>query len=185
MKKKTRGGTRKKHKNAMKHTMKHTMKHMNQSKRFTSKTQCSPKPPEEMNSYSCYTNSSLMLLKNKWNQRHTDAPIHATEPRQIYNELKNKLLDSCDKESCWLEVLEAGATPELKEAFVPKAPAEWKKKPNAWLSSVDITRVMKQFEHAYKCFEFLGPSPIDFDTRLSDGKCVWDELCNFQLSDQI
>jgi hypothetical protein len=126
-----------------------------------------------------------MLLKKKWNQRHTDVPILSTDPRQVYNELKNKLLDSCDKESCWLDVLDAGATPELKESFVPKAPAEWKKKPNAWLSSVDITRVMKQFEHAYKCFEFLGPTPIDFDTRLSDGKCVWDELCNFQLSEQI
>ena len=26
---------------------------------------------------------------------------------------------------------------------------------------------MKQYENDYKCFDFLGPSPIDFDTFVS------------------
>ena len=29
----------------------------------------------------------------------------------------------------------------------------------------------------FKCFNFIGPSPIDFDKRLVNGKCVWEELC--------
>jgi len=44
---------------------------------------------------------------------------------------------------------------------------------------------MKQYEKAYKCFDFIGPTPIDFDTRKLYGECVWDELCNFSLEDQI
>jgi hypothetical protein len=44
---------------------------------------------------------------------------------------------------------------------------------------------MKQYEKAYKCFDFIGPSPIDFDTRKLYGECVWDELCNFSLEQQI
>jgi len=44
---------------------------------------------------------------------------------------------------------------------------------------------MKQYESAYKCFDFIGPSPIDFDTKKLYGECVWDELCNFSVEQQI
>ena len=44
---------------------------------------------------------------------------------------------------------------------------------------------MKQYEKAYKCFEFMGPSPIDYDTKKMYGECVWEELCNFNLKEQI
>ena len=36
---------------------------------------------------------------------------------------------------------------------------------------------MRQYEKAYKCFTFLGPSPIDYDTRKLYGQCIWQELC--------
>jgi hypothetical protein len=73
----------------------------------------------------------------------------------------------------------------LEEAFAPLSPKEWKKNPNEWLSSVDILNVMKLYEKAYKCFEFLGPSPIDYDSKQLYGECVWNELCNFDLMQQI
>ena len=28
----------------------------------------------------------------------------------------------------------------------------------------------KQYENAYHCFEFLGPSPIDYDEHISHGE---------------
>ena len=56
------------------------------------------------------------------------------------------------------------------------------KNPNEWLNSLDISRVMKQYENDYKCFDFLGPSPIDFDTFKENNECVWDEICNFDLN---
>ena len=44
---------------------------------------------------------------------------------------------------------------------------------------------MKQYENTYKCFEFIGPSPIDYDQHLSYGECVWEELCKFSLKENI
>ena len=44
---------------------------------------------------------------------------------------------------------------------------------------------MNQYEKKYKCFEFIGPSPIDYDTHKVNGDCVWEELCNFNLANQI
>ena len=40
---------------------------------------------------------------------------------------------------------------------------------------------MNQYEKTYKSFEFLGPSPIDYDKHLAYGECVWEELCEFSL----
>ena len=59
------------------------------------------------------------------------------------------------------------------------------KNPYEWLSSVDIQNVMKQYENTYKCFEFIGPSPIDFDEHKMYGECVWEELCKFNLIKEI
>ena len=69
--------------------------------------------------------------------------------------------------------------------FAPMTPPEWKTNPHEWLSSVDILNVMKQYEKLYPCFEFMGPSPIDYDTHKMYGECVWEELCHFSLQDQI
>ena len=60
-----------------------------------------------------------------------------------------------------------------------------KKTKNEWLNSLDITNVMRQFEEKHKNFEFIYPSPIDFDDHEMYGECVWEELCKFQLSEKI
>lgn len=76
----------------------------------------------------------------------------------------------------------------MDDIFAPKYPEKWKSNPNEWLSSVDISNVMKQYEAKYKCFDFIGPTPIDFDskdTSSSSEQCVWKDLCSFNLADQI
>ena len=147
---------------------------------------CSPKEKNKMNNYSCYTDESLYKLKNLWNVRHSDQLIKTNEPKEIWNDLNNYMKHICNKESCWLkQKFTAGKVDDLKESFSPESPKEWKSNPNEWLSSMDIIKVMKQYEKAYKCFEFIGPSPIDYDTKKLYGECVWDELCHFNLSDQI
>ena len=49
---------------------------------------------------------------------------------------------------------------------------------------IEILELMKQYEDAYKCFQFIGPTPIDFDEHLAYGECVWD-LCKFNLKEKI
>ena len=113
--------------------------------------------------------------------------IDSTDPKEVWIKLKEYLKSICNKESCWLKqnFVSGKLDKELKDSFAPVSPAEWKKNPNEWLSSVDILDVMKQYEKAYKCFEFMGPSPIDFDTKMMGNQCVWSELCNFNLQEQI
>jgi len=123
-----------------------------------------------------------------WNARHPDAIIDSVNPKEIWDAINLKIGSVCKKESCWLKqnFVNKDEAKKLKEdMFAPVAPSKWKKNPNEWLSSVDILKVMKQYEKAYKCFSFIGPSPIDFDKHTMDGKCVWEELCEFNLQKEI
>jgi len=151
------------------------------------KLNCSPNQDKNKKSFTCLKDSTLIRLRNLWNARHPDAKIKSTTAKDIWLQLKKNMSGSCNKESCWLKqkFVQGKLQSELKESFAPVSPREWKKNPNEWLSSVDIVNVMKQYEKAYKCFEFLGPSPIDYDTVKLYGECVWEELCNFKLENQI
>ena len=126
-------------------------------------------------------------MKFLWNNRHPYDKISTNDKKEIWDKLKDKLKTSCNKESCWLkqQFVNHKMDKESEESFVPESPESWNKNENEWLSSIDITEVMNQYEKAYKCFEFIGPSPIDFDIRKSYGTCVWNELCNFDIEDQI
>lgn len=136
---------------------------------------------------SCFSPAELNRLKAMWNVRHPDSKITSSSPQNIWKHLRENYSRVCDKESCWVKQLAGNAhvEKELLSKFAPKSPKEWQKNPNEWLSSLDIISVMNQFEKAYPHFEFLGPSPIDFDKRLHDGKCVWTELCSFSLNNFV
>ena len=150
------------------------------------KLNCSPKPKGEINDFTCYTNKSLYKLRDMWNARHPDVKITSNSPKEIHLQISEHLSGVCNKESCWLkQKADFGPVESMTDSFAPESPQEWKKKPNEWLTSIDIINVMKQYEKAYKCFDFIGPTPIDFDTRKLYGECVWDELCNFSIEEQI
>ena len=151
------------------------------------KLNCSPKDKKEINGFTCYTDKSLYKLRDLWNARHPDVKINTNNTKEIHSLLTEYLSGVCNKESCWLKQKnEFGpVSHDMTDSFAPESPDEWKENPNEWLSSVDIMKVMKQYEKAYKCFDFIGPTPIDFDTRKLYGECVWEELCNFSLADQI
>jgi hypothetical protein len=151
------------------------------------KMRCSPKEKSKFNNFSCYTDKSLYKLRDLWNSRHPDAVIQSNNPKEIHEKLTQHMSKVCNKESCWLKqnFADGKIDNEIKESFAPESPKEWKRNPNDWLSSLEIMQVMKQYEKAYKCFEFIGPSPIDFDKKKMYGECVWEELCHFSLQKQI
>lgn len=130
----------------------------------------------------------LHRMKRFWNARHPDEAIRTNRTKDIWRGLKERLEPTCESEKCWIQqnFMQGGVNNELKDfTFAPEVPETWKKNPSEWLSSMDILRVMKQYEFEYPCFEFLGPSPIDFDHKKMYGQCVWDELCNFNLKEQL
>jgi hypothetical protein len=149
------------------------------------KLNCSPENKEK--EYTCYSDSDLNKLKEIWNIRHPDQPIKTSNPKQIWETLKEYYASVCNKETCWVRQMTKNTKmeQELLDAFAPESPAEWNKNPNEWLSSIDILKVMNQYEKKYKCFDFIGPSPIDYDTHKLYGECVWEELCHFNLKEQI
>jgi len=151
------------------------------------KINCSPKPRNEINEFTCYTTKTIYKLRDLWNARHPDSKINTNNPKEIHTKLSEYLRNVCNKESCWLKQSNAFGklSNDMADSFAPESPNEWKKNPNEWLSSIDILKVMKQYEKAYKCFDFIGPSPIDFDIKKLYGECVWDELCKFNLEEQI
>jgi hypothetical protein len=151
------------------------------------KLRCSPKEKNKINSFTCYTNDSLYKLRDQWNKRHPTKIIKTNDPKEIHSILSSYLNNVCKTESCWLKQNKdfGKISEDIIDSFAPVSPSEWKTNPNEWLSSVDIDKVMNQYKKAYKCFEFIGPSPIDFDTKTSHGECVWNELCNFSLANQI
>ena len=157
----------------------------NKSKKNFKSINCSPGSTQ---TFTCYSSRALNKIKNLWNKRHPDARINSNNSREIWEGLKNKLSNACSTEKCWLNqsFIENNLDSELKNyTFAPTAPKIWKKNPNEWLSSTDINDVMKQYEHVYPSFIFIGPSPIDFNHKKMYGQCVWNELCNFDLKSYI
>ena len=147
------------------------------------RTRCSPSKRNTRRN-TCYSDTALIQLRDAWNARHPDAIITSTSPSDIWKSLKEKLKNACSSEACWMR--QQFAKKRLSKdiiayTFAPLAPTKWKKKPSTWLTSDDITSVMKHAEHVHKDFEFFGPSPIDFDKRMQFGQCVWTDICNIQL----
>lgn len=149
------------------------------------KLNCSPNPLKK--DYTCLQDETLHKLRDLWNARHPSQTIATNNSKEIWLQLKTKLAGVCSRESCWFRqsFSHGKLEDELKMSFAPQRPESWNKNKNAWLSSDDILNVMAQYEHVYKCFEFLGPTPIDFDKRQMHGQCVWDELCSFELAEQV
>ena len=147
------------------------------------KDNCAPKKDKDVLGFTCYTNNALIKMKQSWNKRHPDQKINDTNPRLIWEHLKKYMRNSCNRESCWLkqETINSGIDKNIMDyTFAPETPAIWKEEPNKWLNSVDIGKVMKQYENKYNNFQFIGPSPINWDSK-EDNMCILPELCNFDL----
>ena len=152
------------------------------------KDKCSPMKNKGEKKITCYTKDSLNKLKNIWNSKHPDMKITSNKYFDIWKDLKSLLNNTCSRESCWLNELYDNEHLREKEYlinFAAKMPNSWKKNPTEWLSSLDIIEVMKRWENIDKEFEFIGPSPIDYDTHIMYNECVWEELCEFNLKETL
>lgn len=150
---------------------------------------CAPNPNKnEVLGFTCYTSDALDKMRRLWNARHPDTIIESNQPRKVWEQLKQNMSETCSNEICWMKqnFIKNDLDSEiLNYTFAPQAPKSWRENPTEWLSSMDILNVMRQYEKRYKCFDFLGPSPIDFDTHIMFGDCVWEELCKFELNNFI
>lgn len=136
---------------------------------------------------SCLTPDVLVRIKNEYNKDHPNDMILSKDPREIWTILNERLTKEkgCKKEKCWLnEIDNSTLRKQIEEyIFAPEQPSEWKTNPDEWLSNYDIFNVIRQYQDTYKDFKFMGPTTIDFDTRLPDrnNQCVENEICDFDL----
>lgn len=146
---------------------------------------CSPAVDKISVNNSCYTPNVLIRIRDEYNKDHPDTKITESDPTKLWKAL-NKRLTQCLKEDCWLNQIDDVKLRRKidRYLFAPDKPYEWKKNPLEWLSNYDILNVLEQYEETYSEFDLLGPTPIDFD-KVINGKCVWNEICRFNLLDQI
>ena len=147
--------------------------------------------------YTCFTKSELILMKDAWNKvrgRENLPQIKTKRTKEIFKEFSNYFSKENIDENEWLnhDIFKSAFANNKKKycglmnkyIFAPRAPDEWKNDPYTWLTNFDIEKVMKQHEYIDKTFKFIGPTTIDFDTKIND-KCVTEELCKFDLNKHI
>jgi hypothetical protein len=149
--------------------------------------QCNPATLAKTHT-TCLPLDMLERLREKWNTlypKHTIPHTIRTKER-LWAELRERIKQQykCATEYC--AISELGTTDQKAAAasyFRPKKPDSWTANPTEWHDSNTLAAVMEQYEAAYPHFEFIGPTPIDFDESLpgSFGRCVFDELCNLNL----
>ena len=147
---------------------------------------CSPVVNKISVKNSCYTPKILFMIRDAYNKDH-DAKdkIEETDSEKLWKQLNARFVQ-CRKEDCWLNEIKDAALKKRIDRYIfsPDKPYEWKSNPNEWLSNFDIMNVLEQYEQTYKHFEFIGPTPIDFD-KVVNGSCIQNELCNFDLQNHI
>jgi len=135
----------------------------------------------------CFTIEALHKIADKWNETNPSMHIdynHTTTGKSLWRSLNNVMSAKCNNEVCWIKqdfIKDSPLAMELLKNFKPLMPKKWEDRPNEWLNTLDIRDVMNQYEVKYPNFEFIGPVPMDFDTKVGFGQCVINELCNIKL----
>ena len=150
-------------------------------------------PANEDLTHTCFTNDSLIKIGNAYNDDMNQPIINIpknkklddSSRKKLWNNIKKAMIDvSCKEDHC---LLNHSIVSKMKDdninhhTFRPIMPESWNDNMNTWLSTIDILKVMKQYEKKHPDFIFIGPVPIDFNYRISFGMCISNELCNFNL----
>ena len=147
---------------------------------------CGARKKGDGNSFSCYTNKILLELRNKWNIRHPENKILSDVPVEIWKQYQDRLHYTCKDEQCWIQQMDDSKSTqlsnEMKMSFAPEKPHYLNK--SEWLSNLDIENALKSYERIYPCFEFLGPTPIDYDEKTGDS-FVCNKIAKFDLDSFI
>ena len=116
---------------------------------------------------------NLRVVYNKENSNKT--PIPKGDITSVWKELQKRFHEKC----------ETGRSECIVVHMIKKsnAPSEWEKKPDEWLSSIDIESVEKQYMNVFPKYYFVGCIPIDFDKKSETGKCVVSTLCSLKIKE--
>lgn len=141
---------------------------------------------DKVSNESCLTKPLLLDLRDEYNKDHPTNKIVDDKPIIIWHELKTRMSECADDRCLLTEIDDAAKRKQWKQKlFAPEHPPDWLKDPKEWLSNHDIDSVMPQYEEKYANFKYLGTTSIDYDYKYSDGECIEDRLCLFDLEKEI
>ena len=132
---------------------------------------------------SCFTKPIVKTLVNVYNaQADSENKISLNQPeesllQQLSQKMKAQCAQNTNQEYCMAKELNQEQI--IKDSFMPFR--KWKK-PNEWLSNIDIDNVMSVFEKAYPHFKYCGTLTIDFAEKDKYGKCLSDYFCNYMVA---
>ena len=149
---------------------------------------CSPLMAKTRQSKSCLPSHVLQKISIKTRKKYGGSSNTNILKKQLALDLGCSTNDEkCIIEKSALSYKEKKAL--LNTFFRPPMPDEWKRDPDMWLNSDDITKVMKQYEQAYPEFKFLGVVPIDFSApdpyTETERKCMNDQFCHVDLKEEV
>ena len=159
---------------------------------MSSGSYCSPK---NNNLFTCFSNEDLVKIaryledKTK-NKIHIPKKFTVSKRKQLWLDIRRNIgnLSKCSEDYCMIkneDILAILGKAQIERKFRPEKPELWNSNKTTWLSTVDIRKVMKQYEEKHSDFKFIGPTPIDFDKRFNKYYCVNNDLCNFKLENLI
>lgn len=128
--------------------------------------------PGNDNKDSCFSTTSLRKLVKAFNQSLSPSDFHLyridenSDRKTLIRELNSKIKRVCkscgDSQNQWLKdkFIKNLRDNEINNlTFRPSGPNRGRQ----WLSTVDINKVMYQYQHHYPDYYFMGAVPIDFD----------------------
>jgi hypothetical protein len=151
-------------------------------------------PHIKFDGISCISLNILIKMANKYNESYKDK-ITLSPNLEILNPQKYKTYltkelqtrvtkiteGRCEKHNCWddtqfISELETQTKREYTlYTFKPKSPNGQFE----WLSTIDINKVMNQYEKKYPEFKFMGAVPMDFkEIGLPVGKMNYEKMMN-------
>ena len=138
----------------------------------------------------CFTKNELNKIAEKYNDHNGGDKINTQkESKELHKEIKQKLKPKCDKDYCLKENEYVKKAIDTEEVFRPERNQQWEENPKQWLNTNEIDNVLSQYQDKYKNFEFIGPTPLDFNTVIgeNEGKkeCVLNDLCQFDMEELI
>lgn len=106
--------------------------------------------------HTCFTKNELVAMVQKYNTNNKNKININQNKTNLYKDFLRAISCTINTDICILDTLNINRDTILK----PKQPDG----AFAWISSIDIQKVMEQYEKKYPSFLFLGAVPIDFHT---------------------
>jgi len=170
--------TKSKNSNKIKKRHRNTRKHGGGSE-HVNVSECKPGLTDLVGT-TCFTKEIVNRIKDFYNSI-PGKKITVKKPKTIIEYIKK--YTKCNDEQCWIKSLPIHLQHNIiNYIYRPVYPKEWNNNKNEWLSNFDILAVIQQYEDTYPHFKFIGPTFIDFDTKLYNDKCVENDLCKFDIN---